>query len=215
MVVIAGDPDQCHADVVAADNRSGTHALVEHLVLVHGRRRLYHVDGPATSPDAKVRRQAMQDVIDAHPGTVLIGSSRARFSTRSGDEAAAKLLAAAGADGALPDAIVCANDQMAIGVLRRLSAEGVRVPDDVAVVGFDDIFPATLCDPPLTTVRQPIWRLGERACERLIQRIADPTLTPRVELLPTELVLRSSCGCPPGAAARRQDGPFNPPLSER
>jgi Periplasmic binding protein-like domain len=77
------------------------------------------------------------------------------------------------------------------------------VPDDIAVVGFDDIFPASLCQPPLTTVHQSIRKLGERACERLIERIADPSLRPRVEILPTELVLRTSCGCPPGKVERR------------
>jgi LacI family transcriptional regulator len=106
--------------------------------------------------------------------------------------------------GKLPDALVCANDQMAIGALRTLSARGIRVPDDIAVVGFDDIFPASLCNPPLTTVHQPIRKLGELACDRLISRIADPTLPPRKELLPTELVLRSSCGCPPGTLERRE-----------
>ena len=99
---------------------------------------------------------------------------------------------------------------MAIGVLRAFAARGVRVPEDIAVVGFDDIFPASLCDPPLTTVHQPIRKLGERACDRLIERIADPSLRPRVELLPTELVLRSSCGCPPGTMARRPVTGCNP-----
>ena len=74
----------------------------------------------------------------------------------------------------------------------------MRVPEQVAVVGFDDIFPGSLCDPPLTTVHQPMRLLGERACSRLLDRIAEPGLRPKVELLPTELVLRSSCGCPPG-----------------
>jgi LacI family transcriptional regulator len=214
VVVIAGDPDQRDADVVSADNWSGAYALVEHLVAVHGRRRLFRVDGPETSPDAKVRRRAMQAVIDAYPGTVLTGSSYGRFSARSGEEAAQRLLAAAETDGVLPEAIVCANDQMAIGVLRGLQVAGVKVPDDVAVVGFDDIFPASLCDPPLTTVRQPIRHLGERACERLIERIASPGLCQRIELLPTELVLRSSCGCPPGTTVRPQDAALDIP-SER
>jgi LacI family transcriptional regulator len=98
---------------------------------------------------------------------------------------------------------MCANDQMAIGALRALADKGIRVPEDIAVVGFDDIFPASLCDPPLTTVHQAIRKLGERACERLTQRIADPTLRPTLEILPTELVLRSSCGCPPGTVERR------------
>lgn len=152
----------------------------------------------------------MQAVIDAHPGTVLTGSYSGRFSVGSGEDAAARILGATGA-GALPDAVICANDQMAIGLLRAFAARGVRVPQDVAVAGFDDIFPASLCDPPLTTVRQPIRELGERACERLMERIADPSLRPKVELLPTELVLRSSCGCPPGATARRPVPPLQPP----
>jgi LacI family transcriptional regulator len=202
VVVIAGDPANRVADVVAADNWSGTAALVTHLVAGHGRRRLFHVDGPATAPDATERRLAMHQVIKAHPPAALTGSYSGRFSVRSGEDAGEKLLA--DASGELPDAIVCANDQMAIGVLRALAAHGVRVPDDVAVVGFDDIFPASLCDPPLTTVHQPIRLMGERACDRLFKRIANPSLRPKVELLPTELVLRSSCGCPPGTVARLQ-----------
>jgi Periplasmic binding protein-like domain len=79
----------------------------------------------------------------------------------------------------------------------------VAVPADVAVVGFDDIYPASLFDPPLTTIHQPTRMLGERACARLLDRIATPTLPTAVELLPTELVLRSSCGCPPGTLTRR------------
>ena len=71
------------------------------------------------------------------------------------------------------------------------------------MVGFDDIFPGSLCDPPLTTVHQPMRLLGERACARLLERIANPALRPATELLPTELVLRSSCGCPPGTVIRQ------------
>ncbi len=142
----------------------------------------------------------MHVVIDAYPGTALVGSYNGRFSVESGRQGAQALL---DAGGELPDALICANDQMAIGVLRALADKGIRVPDDIAVVGFDDIFPASLCDPPLTTVHQAIRKLGERACERLIQRIADPTLRATMEILPTELVLRSSCGCPPGMVERR------------
>ena len=204
VVVVAGDMTQRGVDVVAADNWSGAHALVEHLVAEHGRRRLFHVDGPATAPDAGARRYAMQAIIDAHPGTVLTGSFCGKFAVQSGQEAAERLLADTRAVGRpLPDAIVCANDQMAIGVVRTLTARGIRIPEEVAVVGFDDIFPASLTDPPLTTVHQPMRKIGERGCDRLIERITDPTLRPRVELLPAELVLRSSCGCPPGTVTRR------------
>ena len=102
----------------------------------------------------------------------------------------------------LPDAVVSANDQMAIGVLQALASGGVRVPEELSVTGFDDIFPGSLSDPALTTVHQPMRLLGERACARLLDRIAEPNLQPQVELLPTELVLRRSCGCPPGTKAR-------------
>ena len=201
LVIVAGDTAQRRVDVVSADNWSGAHALVAHLVVDHGRRRLFHIDGPATAPDAKERRLAMQAVIDDNPGTALTGSFSGQFSVTSGREGTVAMLAGGGE---LPDALVCANDQMAIGALRALAARGIRVPDDIAVVGFDDIFPASLCDPPLTTVHQPIRKLGEVACDRLIERLADPTLPPRQELLPTELVLRSSCGCPPGTVERRK-----------
>jgi LacI family transcriptional regulator len=215
VVVVAGDAGLRGVDVVAADNWSGAHALVSHLVIDHRRRRLYHVDGPESAPDAKTRRLAMQAVIDAEPAAKLVGANNGRFSVRSGEAAAEQMLAEfGGVGGQLPDAVVCSNDQMAIGVLRTLTARGIRVPDDIALVGFDDIYPATLCDPPLTTVRQPIRGIGERACEQLIARIATPTLRPTVELLPTELVIRSSCGCPPGTVARHLV-PTVPMTSER
>ena len=204
VVVVAGDTAQRGVDVVSADNWSGAYALVEHLVADHGRHRLFLVDGPATAPDAGARRLALGAVIDAHPGTVLTGAFCGRFTVHSGQEAAERLLADTRAVGRpLPDAIVCANDQMAIGVVRTLTARGIRIPEEVAVVGFDDIFPASLTDPPLTTVHQPMRKIGERGCDRLIERIAHPSLRPKVELLPAELVLRSSCGCPSGAVTRR------------
>jgi LacI family transcriptional regulator len=201
VVVIAGNPDERAADVVMADNRSGSAALVTHLIEDHGRRRLYHVDGPPSAPDAKERRLALSDLVAANPQCELVGSSQGSFTVRSGEEAGEKLLAACGEQ--LPDAVVCANDLMAIGVLRAFAGAGVRVPERVAVVGFDDIFPASLCDPPLTTVHQPMRLLGERACTRLLDRIARPGMSPTAELLPAELVLRSSCGCPPGTETRR------------
>ena len=199
VVVVAGDPAEHAADVVTADNRSGSAALVTHLVEVHGRRRLFHVDGPPSAPDAKERRIAFTEIVQAHPGVEIVGSHSGRFSVQSGEEAGEKLLADRSA---LPDAVVCANDQMAIGVLQALARGGVRVPEELSVTGFDDIFPGSLFEPALTTVHQPMRLLGERACARLLDRIAQPDLPTQVELLPTDLVLRKSCGCPPGNAGR-------------
>jgi LacI family transcriptional regulator len=207
VVVIAGSPDEKAADVVTADNRAGSAALVRHLIEDHGRRRLYHVDGPITAPDARERRLALTELLAANPQCQLVGSSQGFFSVASGEEAGEKLLALRRE--AMPDAVICANDQMAIGVLQAFAKAGVRVPEQVAVVGFDDIFPGSLYDPPLTTVHQPMRLLGERACTRLLDRISRRGLRPKVELLPTELVLRSSCGCPPGTVTRRPVEPTN------
>jgi len=200
VVVISGSPRERAVDVVTADNRSGAAALASHLVSEHGRRRFYYVDGPENAPDASERRKAFGQVLRGYPDCELVGTCQGQFSVASGDAAGHHLLAAGDP---LPDAVVCANDQMAIGLLQAFARAGVRVPDQVAVVGFDDIFPASLCDPPLTTIHQPMRMLGERACTRLLDRIAKPGLRPKVELLPTELVLRSSCGCPPGTMTRQ------------
>jgi LacI family transcriptional regulator len=212
VVVVAGDPAEQAADVVTADNRSGSAALVTHLVEDHDRRRFFHVDGPPSAPDAKERRLALNDVIQSHPDVELVGSYCGRFSVQSGEEAGEILLANRAV---LPDAVVCANDQMAIGILQALSRGGVKVPDLLSVTGFDDIFPGSLFEPSLTTVHQPMRMLGERACARLLDRIARPDLPTQVELLPTDLVLRKSCGCPPGMAARTTAAPFQAAASSR
>ena len=200
VVVIAGDPEERAADVVTSDNWSGAAALATHLIVEHGKRRLFYLDGPPDVSDARQRRLAFEAVLRAHPGSQLAGSYPGLFSVQSGEEAGARLIAEHG--GSLPDALVCGNDQMAIGALQAFAQAGVRVPEDLAVVGFDDIYPGSLSHPPLTTVHQAMGLLGERACARLLDRIGRPSLRPRVELLPTELVLRSSCGCPPGTQIR-------------
>jgi LacI family transcriptional regulator len=93
-----------------------------------------------------------------------------------------------------PDAVFVASDAMALGALRALREAGRRVPDDVAVVSFDDMPFAVRTDPPLTTVRQPIERAGSTAAEILINLIEHPSPEPRRIILPTELVIRDSCG---------------------
>ena len=193
VVLVAGSPDEPHADVVDADNRVGTAALTRHLVEQHGKTRLYYISGPPEAPDAQERRRVFEDALAEHPGATLVGSFQGGFAAISGQQAVREILAAPHPD--LPDAIVCGNDQMAIGAMRELQAAGIQIPADIAVVGFDDIHLGALLTPSLTTVRQPMRLLGERACAWLLKRIADPTLPRMVERLPTELVVRESCGC--------------------
>jgi len=193
LVLIAGSADETHADVFAADSHSGTVALVSHLIEQHGASRIFSVPGPARAPDAAVRRAALDHTIARYPGVRLTGTFHGWFGSADGQRAARDILGLPRAQ--WPDAVVCGNDQMAIGTIRELLAAGVRVPADIAVVGFDDVYSGALLSPALTTVRQQVGLLAERACARLLDRIADPTLPRHVELLPTELVIRKSCGC--------------------
>jgi LacI family transcriptional regulator len=197
VVLVAGSAAELHADVVSVDNDFGTTALAEHIIGQHGRRRLFYVDGPPEAPDARERRRAFEAVIARYPGAALTGSFQGRFATVSGQQAAREILAAPRRE--LPDAVVCANDQMAIGAMRELQAAGIAVPVDVAVAGFDDIQLGAMLTPRLTTVRQSMRQLGSRACTLLLERIADPALPRRAERLPVELIIRESCGCPPRA----------------
>ncbi len=204
IVVLAGRHDGGGLDVVAVENLAGIRALVGHLIDVHSCRRLHFIAGPPDSPDATQRFEGFRAAVASRRGARIVGTGQGDFSERSGARAAQALLASA--EGQLPDAVVCANDQMAVGLIHELQAAGVSVPGRVAVVGFDDLYPSRLLDPPLTTVRQPMRELGARGVARLLEKIANPDLPPQVEVLPTELVIRTSCGCQVAAAASKGPG---------
>jgi LacI family transcriptional regulator len=93
-----------------------------------------------------------------------------------------------------PDAVFVASDMMAIGAMRALREASLRVPEDVAIVGFDDLPQSARTEPPLTTVRQPTYRLGATTVDSLLDLIEYPDSSPRRIVLPTELVVRASCG---------------------
>jgi len=114
------------------------------------------------------------------------------FRERSGAEVAAQVLGHT----TPPDALVCANDELALSTMKALQHSGIRVPDDIAIVGWDDVMTARYVSPSLTTVRQPLYELGRAAAARLHKRIAGAPTAPEPLILPTELVLRTSCGCP-------------------
>jgi DNA-binding LacI/PurR family transcriptional regulator len=92
------------------------------------------------------------------------------------------------------DAVFTGDDDAAIGVLRALHQHGLKVPDDVAVIGFDDLGFAPFLNPPLTTVRAPTESVGRIAAERLFDLLENQT-TDEVVILPTEIIFRRSCGC--------------------
>jgi LacI family transcriptional regulator len=197
VTVIAGRREETGLDVVLADNTSGITALVSHLTRRHRYRRLCFVTGPQDAPDARERQAAFENAVLASPGCVIDQVLHGDFSEASGAEAARVLLARR----SLPQAVVCANDQMAIGVLREFQRARVAVPADVALTGFDDVYPSRLTAPSLTTVSQPVRELGVRATRRLLARIEDRALPPETDVLPTRVVIRASCGCSPPAGA--------------
>jgi LacI family transcriptional regulator len=193
VVVIAGRRDETGLDVVLSDNTGGMTALAMHLTEHHRYRRLCFVSGPKDAPDAAERQSAFEEAVRASPGGVVEQIIHGDFSEASGVAAAHILLGRE----SLPQVVACANDQMAIGVLREFQGAGIRVPADVALTGFDDVYPSRVVDPPLTTVSQPLRELGTRAALRLLDLIDDRDLTPQAEVLPTRAVIRASCGCRP------------------
>jgi LacI family transcriptional regulator len=188
-VVLLARPMLGSADSIRAENRSTARVLTEHLI-EHGYEHIAFIGDPDGSPDAAERWDGF---VDAHSGADLEHPQlvRSGFRTADGAVAARALLHAAHR----PGAVVCANDEIAMGVLEAARAMRITIPDDLAVTGWDDIPAARHLAPPLTTVRQPMLDLGRRAAELLRDRISTHRAEPLHELLPTEMVIRSSCGC--------------------
>ncbi|HLX50124.1 MAG TPA: LacI family DNA-binding transcriptional regulator [Streptosporangiaceae bacterium] len=196
VVTLAGEPTPATANV-HGDNEGGMRALARHLIFDHGYRTLSYVAGHEGSPDSLTRGQALADEAAAAGVPLLTGEQwRGSYQAAGGSQAIERLLAAGVR---MPRAIVCANDQSAIGVLHALAQHGIPVPDEVAVTGFDDMPVARHLRPQLTSVRQSIQDLGATAFQTVYSMIgrgsdAD-SARGRDIALPTRLILRQSCGC--------------------
>jgi LacI family repressor for deo operon, udp, cdd, tsx, nupC, and nupG len=170
-------------------------AAADAMSLLHdlGHRRIGIVSGPLASPlsrdrlrGASVVGHALGDDVDE---LIVVGGD---FTLESGVEAAARLLGMA----KRPSAIFCFNDEMAMGVLDHARRIGVRVPEDLSVVGFDDIRFARYTQPSLTTVAQPMREIGEGTVKLLLAILADDSVTPASITLPHRLVVRGTTGPP-------------------
>ena len=197
VVTLAGVPAPGAVNV-GSDNRTGMAELAGHLVRDHGYQQLAYLDGHADSPDNLARRAAFAEQVMADGAQFVGGPAWQGNYTAAGGARVIENLLASG--DALPQAIACANDQTALGVIWALVRHGIDVPGAVAVTGFDDIPVARQLHPQLTTVRQPITDLGATAFATLYSMITDAG-QPRDDVtLPTRLVRRESCGCPPTTA---------------
>ncbi|MFC9602847.1 LacI family DNA-binding transcriptional regulator [Streptomyces niveus] len=197
VVMLAGPREIDHLDHIEVANSDGERELARHLIRDHGLRRLAFVGGLRESPDAEARFRGYQEACrEAGLPVADEPDLRAEMMTQAEGERTTDELLDRAAVHERPQAILFANDQMAIGALHALERRGVRVPEDIAVTGFDGIPMSRIVRPSLTTVRQPMRRLGEEAVELLIQRLADPTRDPVSLMLPVSLTHRASCGCP-------------------
>ena len=191
-VVLLARPQVNGADTVRSENRATGAVVVGHL-FGHGRMDLVFVGDPKSSPDAAERwvgfEDAWRDLRGTSPPPPLVSS----FTETDGYNSISLILERQ----APPEALVCANDEIAIGAIRALRDNDIDVPGRVAVTGWDDIPVASIVSPALTTVRQPMRELGAMAAALLEERITEARTRPRHVLLPTSLVIRTSCGCTP------------------
>ncbi len=166
------------------DNPAGTRAVFEHLYS-QGIRRMAFISGSPDSFDNAERQNTFLTEVTRHG--VEVQCYQGYFTEESGYKAAQQLLSS----GILPEAVFCANDQMAIGVLKALSEQGIKVPEDVALVGFDDIPVARYLQPPLSTVRVSRVDWGVRAARGLID-LLEHNIPFCNERIPTKFIPRQS-----------------------
>jgi len=184
-------PKALNIAFVTIENQSGARKIVEHLILAHNRRRILFLQGPDGHDDSKWREKGYHDALKANGLTfdraLVAHGGFNREETRTTLE---RLLA----ERLDFDAVFAGDDDAAVGVLQALRQAGRRVPEEIAVVGFDDQVFASTLTPTLTTVRAPTEEVGRKAACLLARLIRGERTEPRL-VLPTEMVIRESCGC--------------------
>jgi LacI family transcriptional regulator len=194
VVLIGRFPHLPQAVVVGVDDVAGAEQITRHLVEEHGLTRIAHISGPLDHQPAVDRYEGFRAGL-AHSGrscthSLAIGD----FSEESGRAAARQIL------DSMTDvqAIFAANDEMAYGALLEIRSRGLRVPEDVALAGYDDFGISRLTTPGLTTVHVPAEDMGRRAAAALFRLLDGTAPEPAQSVVPTSLVLRESCGPHPG-----------------
>jgi DNA-binding LacI/PurR family transcriptional regulator len=187
---------------VTIDDMSGVSVLMRHLIEQHGHQRIAFIVGSEANEEAQRRVAAYRQALAEHdiavdPKLILQGD----FTAESGVRAIGQLFDTRQVRASDVHAVVASNDYMAFGAIDELSRRRISVPEEIAVVGFDDIALARVYDPPLTTVRQPLEALGRAGAHRLLELLEGRPISGALTLS-TELVLRRSCGCVPTDGSR-------------
>jgi LacI family transcriptional regulator len=186
-VIQVGREVDVPTDIVTVDQSQAMNLLIDHVVSA-GRRRLAFITASDSVSSVAERLAAYRVRMASDRGAlerVYVGD----LSLRWGGEAVGAILAAGGP---LPDALICANDLIALGAMQQLRWAGIQVPDDISVTGIDDIPFSRVSDPELTTVRQPVDQIGDEAVAMLLSRQRNPTRAPRRLTLSPELAIRRS-----------------------
>lgn len=183
---IAGIPS------VMVDNESGIRQALIHLIEKHGYERIAFIRGPQTHQEAEKRFATYLDVLKEYNIPVreeltVIGD----LNPQAGSDAVHILLDERHTH---IDAIVAANDGMALSALKALQVRGIKVPEEIAIVGFDDIDEASYVTPPLSTVKQPLYEQAKTAIKILLDKIEGNKVSNKI-CLPTTFIIRESCGC--------------------
>ena len=184
-------PDELNIPVITIENKDGAERLVSHLIEKHDRRRIVYMQGPKEHEDSQWRERGYCEALQKHaipfdPKLIVVGD----FDEEPAGSAIQRLLQ----EGIEFDAVFAGDDDAAIGVYRALRTAGRTIPDEVAVVGFDDVQFSRYISPSLTTIRAPIEEVGREAVRQLVCLLnGQPARA--LTLMPTELIIRDSCGC--------------------
>ncbi len=186
-------PPSVNIPSVTVENVEITHKLVDHLITVHGRRRILFMRGPLHQEDSYRRETGYKSALEANgipfdEHLILNGEFE-----RDVAYGVLDTFMKNGGRGSF-DAVFTGDDDAAIGVMRALHKHNINIPDEIAVIGFDDLGFSSFLNPPLTTVRAPTEDVGRTAIEKLFDLLEDHP-SDEVIVLPTEIIIRRSCGC--------------------
>lgn len=189
LVIVDRSIEPCEADSVNVDGYAGSVAAIEYLIGL-GHRQIGFIGGLAHLSVMQDRERGYLDTLRKHgqpfPPRFL---SRGNNRQDGGYQAMRQLLALS----QIPSAVLVANNLMTLGGLEAIHQAGIKIPQQISLIGFDDMDWAPSLQPPLSVVAQPAYEMGERAAALLLERLHEPDLPPRKVLLKTELILRSSC----------------------
>lgn len=191
MVLITGGNGLSGYDSVGINNYQGSFDMVEFLIQKKGYSKIAHITGPSENNDSILRKKGFEDA--CHKFGIRINKNwvvKGEFTRSSGKSACSTLLTLANK----PEVIFAANDMMAFGCYEAIKDKGLKIPRDIAVVGFDDIYISKYMNPPLSTVKINIIKVGKSAAEILLHKLdAENSNSSKNIKIPTQLVIRESC----------------------